>query len=148
VINAKSTQPGTGDHPCSTRRRAADSCDKNPCHSNTYNASRHLRIHSQAPQPTAGRAGKNLNPMPDHICMDADPDDNLELLGGMEKREIVIVDHNPDWAQKFTTERNRIVYALGPRARRVDHIGSTAVPGLPERMLILTNASIRADLDA
>lgn len=79
--------------------------------------------------------------MPDHVCMDADPDD-VELLGGVEKREIVIVDHDPDWAQKFTTERNRIVHALGTRARRVDHIGSTAVPGLPAKPIIDINLSV------
>jgi GrpB-like predicted nucleotidyltransferase (UPF0157 family) len=80
--------------------------------------------------------------MPDHVCMDADPDDDVELLGGVEKREIVIVDHDPDWAQKFTTERNRIVHALGTRARRVDHIGSTAVPGLPAKPIIDINLSV------
>lgn len=80
--------------------------------------------------------------MPDHGCMDADPDDDVELFGGVEKREIVIVDPDPDWAQKFTTERNRIVHALGTRARRVDHIGSTAVPGLPAKPIIDINLSV------
>lgn len=69
-------------------------------------------------------------------------DDQVELLGGVEKREIVIVDYNPAWADRFASERGRIIAALGPKARRVDHIGSTAVPGLPAKPIIDIDLSV------
>lgn len=80
--------------------------------------------------------------MPDHVCMGSDPEGDVELLGGVEKREIVIVDHNPGWAQKFVAERVRIVRALGTLARRIEHIGSTAVPGLPAKPIIDIDLSV------
>lgn len=38
-----------------------------------------------------------------------------------------IVDYGPLWPLRFDAERDRIVSALGPMARRIEHIGSTAV---------------------
>jgi GrpB-like predicted nucleotidyltransferase (UPF0157 family) len=74
--------------------------------------------------------------------MDADPEDDVELLGGVEKREIVIVDPDPGLGAEVRRRASRIVHALGTRARRVDHIGSTAVPGLPAKPIIDINLSV------
>ena len=60
----------------------------------------------------------------------------MELIGGVERRDIVIVDHDEGWAQRFEVERGRIVAALGVRAVTVDHIGSTSVPGLAAKPII------------
>lgn len=40
-------------------------------------------------------------------------------------------DHDPDWPTQFRRLAARIRHALGPTHARIDHIGSTAVPGLP-----------------
>lgn len=53
-----------------------------------------------------------------------------------EKRAIVIVDYDPGWPARFEAERARVQRALGARVLRVEHIGSTAVPGLPARPII------------
>lgn len=58
------------------------------------------------------------------------------VIGGPEKRDIVIADHDPAWARRFEGERDRIVTALGERARAVHHIGSTAVPGLAAKPIV------------
>ena len=58
------------------------------------------------------------------------------LIGGREKREVTIVDYDPAWPGKFEHERNRVRRALGPIALRVEHIGSTAVPGLAAKPII------------
>jgi GrpB-like predicted nucleotidyltransferase (UPF0157 family) len=58
------------------------------------------------------------------------------LVGGLERREIVIADPDPAWPRRFAAERERIAAALGDRARRIEHIGSTSVPGLAAKPIV------------
>lgn len=69
-------------------------------------------------------------------------DERVELVGGTEKREIRIVGHDPSWAERFALERQRIVAALGAVARRVDHVGSTSVPGLAAKPIVDIDVSV------
>jgi len=62
--------------------------------------------------------------------------DDTELIGGPEKREIVIADPDPGWPDRFREHASRIAEALGSTALRVEHIGSTSVPGLPAKPII------------
>jgi GrpB-like predicted nucleotidyltransferase (UPF0157 family) len=65
-------------------------------------------------------------------------DEPLEtgLIGGVEKREIRIVDYDADWPKKFETHARIIADALGGSALRIEHIGSTSVPGLAAKPII------------
>lgn len=58
------------------------------------------------------------------------------LIGGAEKREVRIVEYDPDWPRMFEAHAKRIADALGPAALRVEHIGSTSVPGLAAKPVI------------
>src|ERR1700680_1094357 len=58
------------------------------------------------------------------------------LIGGVEHREIEIVDYDPTWPNKFHTQAKIIAGALGDAALRIEHIGSTAVPGLAAKPII------------
>jgi GrpB-like predicted nucleotidyltransferase (UPF0157 family) len=58
------------------------------------------------------------------------------LIGGIEKRDIKIVDYDQDWPKEFEKHRNLISGALGPAALRIEHIGSTSVPGLAAKPII------------
>jgi GrpB-like predicted nucleotidyltransferase (UPF0157 family)/ribosomal protein S18 acetylase RimI-like enzyme len=58
------------------------------------------------------------------------------LIGGVERRPIVVVDYDPAWAQRFELERERIKRAIDDVALRIEHIGSTAVPGLAAKPII------------
>src|SRR6185503_2030511 len=62
--------------------------------------------------------------------------DGVELIGGPEKRAIVIDPYDPAWLATFEEHLGRIEDALGSVASRVDHIGSTAVPGLAAKPII------------
>jgi len=58
------------------------------------------------------------------------------LVGGREARAIVIVDYDASWPERFVAHRDRVARALGPMACSIEHIGSTAVPGLGAKPII------------
>src|SRR5918911_5008403 len=66
----------------------------------------------------------------------ADEASKTGLIGGVEKREIKIVDYDPAWPEKFETHARVIAGALGRAALRIEHIGSTSVPGLAAKPII------------
>ncbi|TQM38191.1 GrpB family protein [Pseudonocardia cypriaca] len=68
--------------------------------------------------------------------------DDYELIGGQEKRDIRVVAYDVTWSARFVNERDRIVAALGAVARRVDHIGSTSVPGLAAKPIVDIDLSV------
>ena len=49
---------------------------------------------------------------------------------------VVVVPHDPRWPALFEDERARIDRALGPWVEQIEHIGSTAVPGLAAKPVI------------
>ena len=49
---------------------------------------------------------------------------------------IVVSDYDPKWPTLFEQERTRIKNALGSFASTIEHMGSTAVPGLPSKPII------------
>src|SRR5438552_17825269 len=63
------------------------------------------------------------------ICMGID--DEPCLIGGVEKRGIIIADYDPAWPQQYERPARLIRDVLGSRLMRIEHIRSTALPGLP-----------------
>src|SRR5439155_8943459 len=61
---------------------------------------------------------------------------NLALFGGVEKRGIIIADYEPAWPQQYERPARLIRDVLGSRLMRIEHIGSTAVPGLAAKPII------------
>ena len=51
---------------------------------------------------------------------------------------VVIVDYDPSWPALFEQERSRIAPAVAAFALSIEHIGSTAVPGLCAKPIIDT----------
>jgi len=49
---------------------------------------------------------------------------------------IVLADYDPHWPQQFLDEAKNLRAVLGERALLVEHVGSTAVPGLPAKPII------------
>jgi GrpB-like predicted nucleotidyltransferase (UPF0157 family) len=58
------------------------------------------------------------------------------LLGGIEKRQIVIVDYEPRWAEQFQKHAEILWRALGIAALAIEHVGSTSVPNLAAKPII------------
>jgi GrpB-like predicted nucleotidyltransferase (UPF0157 family) len=65
------------------------------------------------------------------------------LIGGRDRRRTVLVDYDHAWPARFATERARVDDALGSRARRVDHVGSTSVPGLASQPVVDVLVQVR-----
>jgi dephospho-CoA kinase len=60
----------------------------------------------------------------------------------------VLVEPDPSWPDQAVRLIRRIELAAGRQAVRVDHIGSTAVPGLPAKDVIDLQVSVRSLADA
>lgn len=60
----------------------------------------------------------------------------VEIVGGIEKRELVLADYDERWPERYADHERRIRAALGPTAVQVEHIGSTSVPGLAAKPII------------
>jgi len=60
----------------------------------------------------------------------------VELVGGIEKRALVLVDYDPQWREAYVEHERRIRAALGRAAVDIEHIGSTSVPGLAAKPII------------
>jgi GrpB-like predicted nucleotidyltransferase (UPF0157 family) len=65
---------------------------------------------------------------PPKTCMVGEP---VVLNGRIE-----LQDYSPDWAKKFEQQNDSIRRALGESALRIEHVGSTAVPGLCAKPII------------
>ena len=57
---------------------------------------------------------------------------------------IRIVDHDPEWAVRAECELRRLQRVLGPAAARLEHVGSTAVPGLAAKPILDLQVSVVA----
>lgn len=60
----------------------------------------------------------------------------IGLIGGVEKRDIVIVRYDPTWPLQFERHAAVIGAAVGQHMLLLEHIGSTAVPELPAKPIV------------
>src|SRR5262247_2832818 len=63
-----------------------------------------------------------------------------------KSRSVMIVPYQPHWVDDFTQIATHIRGLVGDAAIRIDHIGSTAVPGLAAKDVIDLQVTV-ADLD-
>lgn len=64
------------------------------------------------------------------------PTRETELIGGVEAVSIVVVPYRQEWPETFGRHRACIAAELGEGAVGIDHIGSTAVPGLAAKPIV------------
>jgi GrpB-like predicted nucleotidyltransferase (UPF0157 family) len=57
-------------------------------------------------------------------------------LAARGTQPIEVVDYDPRWPLRYQRERDRIAAALGENAVAIEHVGGTAVPGLPAKPVI------------
>jgi len=61
---------------------------------------------------------------------------DIELVGGVEKRQLDVVGYDGGWRDAFLDQQARLREALGSAAVAIEHIGSTSVPGLAAKPII------------
>jgi GrpB-like predicted nucleotidyltransferase (UPF0157 family) len=49
---------------------------------------------------------------------------------------VEVVDYDQQWPQRYAEERDRIASVIGDAAVAIEHVGGTAVPGLPAKPVI------------
>jgi GrpB-like predicted nucleotidyltransferase (UPF0157 family) len=73
--------------------------------------------------------------------MDAEPKRHPSLDERFDPA-VTIVESDPAWPQAFEREATAIREALGELAVRIEHVGSTAVPGLAAKPIINIQVSV------
>ncbi len=60
---------------------------------------------------------------------------------------VEIVGYDPSWPDAFREVAGRLRMTLGDKASRIDHIGSTSVPGLASKDVIDSQVSVERDAE-
>ena len=63
---------------------------------------------------------------------------------GQHKRNINIVPYHPGWVALYELEAARLQEALGEQILAIEHIGSTAIPGMPSKPVIDMMAAVKS----
>ncbi|GAC1330732.1 MAG: hypothetical protein NVSMB17_08320 [Candidatus Dormibacteria bacterium] len=73
-----------------------------------------------------------------------------EIAPALVADAVILVDYDADWPRAFAAEESRLRQGLGDLAVRIDHVGSTAVPGLTAKAIIDIQVSVPdvSDVDA
>lgn len=64
----------------------------------------------------------------------------------MDETPIEIVEYDPDWPERFEAERERLALVLDEYTARIEHVGSTSVPGLGAKPIVDVTAVV-TDVD-
>ncbi len=67
-----------------------------------------------------------------------------EMVIGLKRHAVVVVEHRSEWAELFAAEARALRLAAGDLAEDIQHVGSTAVPGLPAKPIIDIAIAIRS----
>lgn len=49
---------------------------------------------------------------------------------------VVLVDYDPQWPELYEAEKKSILDAIGPHVLEIEHVGSTAIRGMPAKPII------------
>lgn len=69
-------------------------------------------------------------------------DGRSQMLGDPRGEPVKLADPSPDWAERFESIRGQLAAALGTAAVRIDHVGSTSIPGIAAKPVIDVQVSV------
>ncbi|WP_433288778.1 GrpB family protein [Pseudonocardia sp. CA-142604] len=59
-----------------------------------------------------------------------------KLVHGLRPTRVVIAEYDPVWPVRFAARAAELRHILGDRARLIEHVGSTSVPGLAAKPIV------------
>jgi GrpB-like predicted nucleotidyltransferase (UPF0157 family) len=59
-----------------------------------------------------------------------------KLVRGLRPTRVVIAEYDPQWPVRFASRAAELRRILGDRARLIEHVGSTSVPGLAAKPIV------------
>jgi len=65
------------------------------------------------------------------------------MRSGLRRGTVMLVPYSPDWEADFATEQAALQQQFGPAAIAIEHVGSTAVPGLDAKPIIDIEVGLR-----
>ncbi|HUC15319.1 MAG TPA: GrpB family protein, partial [Acidimicrobiales bacterium] len=77
------------------------------------------------------------------VCVEGD----FDVLATTVTRDIVVCDYDPEWPRHFEEVRAEVWPAVEDIALGVDHVGSTAVPGIAAKPVIDVDIVVASDDD-
>lgn len=63
-------------------------------------------------------------------------------------RDVILTDYDPAWPELFEAERARLQAAISEWAVAIEHVGSTAIPGIAAKPVIDIGVALRSGEDA
>lgn len=67
---------------------------------------------------------------------------------GLNKDKVSLSDENPNWKEIFEMEKEKLQNIIGDKALAIEHVGSTAIPGLKAKPIIDISVAVRKLEDA
>ena len=58
------------------------------------------------------------------------------LVRGLRPTRVVLAEYDPQWPVRFAARAAELHHILGDRARLIEHVGSTSVPGLAAKPIV------------
>ena len=55
---------------------------------------------------------------------------------GLDKNKVILVPYSKDWTEEFQAEKKRLHALLGDTALAIEHVGSTAIPGISAKPIL------------
>lgn len=55
---------------------------------------------------------------------------------GLDRQSVRVVEHDSRWSAAFSEVANSLASVLPPEVARIEHVGSTSVPGLPAKPIL------------
>jgi GrpB-like predicted nucleotidyltransferase (UPF0157 family) len=66
---------------------------------------------------------------------------------GLKRGMVRLVEHDPGWPTAFSSERALLFEALAGLGCAIEHVGSTAVPGLPAKPILDIAVGVPVDVE-
>jgi GrpB-like predicted nucleotidyltransferase (UPF0157 family) len=95
----------------------------------------------------AGRRGASPHAKASVVESSASPSPADAIAAHERAEPVILVAYDPQWPHTFEAIRAAVAAALGELAIGIEHIGSTAVPGLPAKPIVDVDVVVRRASD-